>query len=149
MFKAPCGCCLDFKKNKILSVCNRHHEAGKSNRSMIALNREITAANKAHFELMFLEQLRALKFFPPEREYIFHPNRNWRFDFAWPEFKRAVEIDGGVGTGGRHTRRAGYAEDLVKLNEALRLKWEVYRFTTWMVEDGTAIQYMKGIFHIL
>ena len=30
----------------------------------------------------------------PLREYKFHPRRDWRFDFAWPEKKLAVEIQG-------------------------------------------------------
>src|SRR5687768_16750315 len=30
------------------------------------------------------------------------PARRWRFDFAWPELKVAVECDGGTFTGGRH-----------------------------------------------
>ena len=37
---------------------------------------------------------------PCEREYRFFPGRLWRFDFAWPESKVAVKIEGGV-------RRAG------------------------------------------
>ena len=65
----------------------------------------------------------------PEAEYRFHPFRKWRFDFAWPEQKVAVEIEGGIWTRGRHTRGAGYLGDLEKYNEAQLLGWIVLRCT--------------------
>ena len=40
----------------------------------------------------------------PVPEFRFHPERKWRFDFAWPEHKIAVEQEGGVWIQGRHTR---------------------------------------------
>ena len=30
-------------------------------------------------------------------EYRFHPTRKWRFDYAWPENKIALEVEGGSG----------------------------------------------------
>ena len=47
----------------------------------------------------------------PELEYRFHPFRKWRFDFAWPEQKVAVEMEGGVFIGGAHTRGGHYQSD--------------------------------------
>lgn len=65
-----------------------------------------------------------------EREFRFHPVRKWRFDFAWPEKKVAIEIEGAVWTGGRHTRGAGYVKDCEKYNAAAELGWVVLRYTT-------------------
>ena len=31
----------------------------------------------------------------PQSEYKFHPMRKWRIDYAWPDIKLAVEIEGG------------------------------------------------------
>ena len=63
------------------------------------------------------------------KEYKFHPDRRWRFDFAIPEYKIAIEIDGGVWTYGRHNRAQGYIADMAKFNEAAALGWVVLKFT--------------------
>lgn len=62
-------------------------------------------------------------------EYRFHPKRKWRFDAAWPEKMIAVEFEGGIWTGGRHTRGKGYENDCEKYNNALLLGWRVFRLT--------------------
>lgn len=63
------------------------------------------------------------------REYRFHPTRRFRFDYALPEYKIAIEIEGGVWIKGRHTRGAGYQRDLIKYNLATTLGWRVLRYT--------------------
>lgn len=73
--------------------------------------------------------LLAPEFPAPVREYPFAPPRRWRFDFAWPEARAAVEIEGGVWTCGRHTRGSGYGEDCAKYNAAVLNGWRVLRFT--------------------
>lgn len=75
----------------------------------------------------------------PEREFRFHDTRRWRFDFAFPDRKLAVEVEGGTYTNGRHTRGSGYEKDLEKYNTAARLGWTVLRYTTGQVIKGTAI----------
>jgi hypothetical protein len=63
----------------------------------------------------------------PVRQHKFHPTRKWLLDFAWPDRKIAVEIQGGGFIGGAHTG-AGQLRDFDKLNEATRLGWKVYQF---------------------
>ena len=63
----------------------------------------------------------------PVAEHRFHATRKWRFDFAWPAARVALEVEGGVWTGGRHTRGAGYAGDVEKYNEATLAGWRVLR----------------------
>jgi len=58
------------------------------------------------------------------REYRFHPTRKWRFDFASPLLKVAVEIEGR----GRHQSIAGFRADCEKYNTATSMGWRVYRF---------------------
>ena len=65
-----------------------------------------------------------------EKEFRFHETRRWRFDYAFPTLKIAVEVDGGVWTGGRHINPAGYINDMEKLNNAAAMGWLVLRITT-------------------
>ena len=53
--------------------------------------------------------------------------QDWRMDYAWPEERVALEVEGAVWTGGRHTRGAGFSEDLRKYNAAGSMGWIVLR----------------------
>jgi very-short-patch-repair endonuclease len=75
----------------------------------------------------------------PEREFRFHPERKWRLDFAWPELKIGVEVEGLSNKFSRHSTISGYREDCHKYNAAVLLGWRVLRYTTEMVESGQAI----------
>ena len=63
----------------------------------------------------------------PVAELQFEPLRRWRFDFSWPDAKIALEVEGGIWSGGRHTRGAGFVGDMAKYNHAARLGWRVLR----------------------
>jgi very-short-patch-repair endonuclease len=77
----------------------------------------------------------------PVREFRFHPTRQWRFDFAWPAHRFAIEIDGIVGNGkGRHQTAAGMRGDLEKLHEAHMLGWKVYRCSGDMISSGRVLE---------
>jgi very-short-patch-repair endonuclease len=74
------------------------------------------------------------------REYRFHPPRKWRFDFAWLDYKVAVEVDGGIYRRGRHTRGNGFKKDVEKGNAAVLDGWRVLHFTTSHLTTDEAIQ---------
>ena len=74
-----------------------------------------------------------------EREYRFFPDRKWRLDFAIPEEKIGIEIEGITFAGGRHQRIGGYSKDLEKYNKAVLMGWKILRYTTAMVTSGEAI----------
>lgn len=99
---------------------------------------------KSAGEETFALQLRALKIADFEREYVFAKPRKFRFDFAWPDRKIGLEIEGGTWGKSRHTTGSGYRADCVKYNFAASLGWLVYRFTTDMVSSGEAIQLMEA-----
>lgn len=80
-----------------------------------------------------------------EREFKFYPERAWRFDFAIPDRKIAIECEGGVWTNGRHTRGSGFIADLEKYNEAQRLGWSIFRFHGAQVMNGEAIRFLKAV----
>lgn len=66
----------------------------------------------------------------PVFEFVFHPERKFRFDLAWPDYKVALEVQGGLfankaGKVGRHARGAALMQEHVKLNLAASLGWLV------------------------
>ena len=75
----------------------------------------------------FERLLRSVGLPAPVREHRFDPVRRWRFDYAWIEHKVALEVEGGVWTGGRHTRGAGFVADIEKYNAAVVAGWRVVR----------------------
>lgn len=76
---------------------------------------------------------------PFVREFIFHPTRKWRFDFAYLPRKLAIEVEGGIYSKGRHTRPKGYQNDMEKYNAASALGWTLLRFTPEQVKKGIAV----------
>lgn len=85
---------------------------------------------------------------PPEREYRFHPSRRWKFDFAWPQYKLAVEVEGGIWTLGRHTRPAGFEADCEKYNHATVAGWRVLRVTRKLINSGEAIAMIRACLYV-
>ena len=81
----------------------------------------------------------------PAREYRFHPNRRWRFDFAWPLYRVAVEVEGGIFTRGRHVRGSGFERDAEKRNAAVMAGWRVLYFTPRHVKSGQAVQAIESL----
>jgi len=54
----------------------------------------------------------------PVPELRFAAPRRWRFDWAWPELLIALEVQGGIFSGGRHVRGAALLKEMEKLNAA-------------------------------
>ncbi len=83
----------------------------------------------------------------PEREWRFartdNPPRNFRIDYAWPDLKVGLEVDGGIWTAGRHTRGAGWLKDTEKLNLAASLGWRMLRCTPDQLTDLRTIAILK------
>lgn len=79
-----------------------------------------------------------------EREYRFC-ERRWRLDFAWPDERVAVELQGGIFTEGRHSRGQGMLNDMEKLNCAQKMGWTVLLFGPPHVRLGTASLEIKNL----
>jgi len=107
----------------------------------------------------------------PDVERKFHPVRKWRFDYAWPEYLIAVEVEGGafsrpvkcnhcnqfvthrtktgktikVMEGGRHNTGKGFTNDLEKYQAAFALGWRVLRVSPKQARNGEAIEIIARI----
>lgn len=95
-------------------------------------------------EVTLARDLRALKI-NFEQEYKFHPERNWRADFLITGTKILIEVEGGIWSGGRHTRGKGFIADMEKYNAAAVMGFKVLRFDTQQVKSGLAIKQIKNL----
>jgi len=80
-----------------------------------------------------------------EQEYKFHPERKWRADFLITGTKILIEVEGGIWSGGRHTRGKGYIGDMEKYNSAAMMGFTVLRFSTEQVKAGVAIKQIEQL----
>lgn len=69
------------------------------------------------------------------RELRFCPPRRYRFDFAHPVAKVAVEIQGAIWTGGRHSRGSGLIKEHEKLNLAAAHGWRIFYLSANTISD--------------
>lgn len=104
----------------------RSREAGVSTTTPLGVGEETFALHCQAYRI------------PVEREYRFCARR-WRLDFALVDKRIGIEVEGGTWTNGRHSRGSGYERDLDKYNALAKMGWIVFRYTTAMVTNGTAI----------
>jgi len=89
-------------------------------------------------------QLKAAGLDGYQREHVFAPPRKWRIDFAWPDHRLAVEVEGGIYNGGRHTRPIGFIGDIEKYNRAAMDGWLLLRVTGCMIRSGEALRLVEA-----
>jgi very-short-patch-repair endonuclease len=92
-------------------------------------------------------QLRGVGLPQPRAEYRFHHTRHWRLDFAWPEVKLALEVEGGtyMTTASGHRSISGLARDLAKYNELACAGWLLLRVRPEQLEleSGEALRLIE------
>ena len=99
----------------------------KVDKNIPAVKKPSTQKAYIHWNLMYWCNEHAVIL---EEEHKFHPNRKWRFDWAIPALKIAVEYEGlGFNQVSRHTTSTGFTGDTEKYNSAVGLGWKVLRFT--------------------
>ncbi len=64
-----------------------------------------------------------------EKEFQFDEVRKFRFDWAIPSKKIAIEFEGLMSEKSRHTTLNGYSNDCIKYNLAQLKGWRVLRYT--------------------
>jgi very-short-patch-repair endonuclease len=122
-------------------------------------------SEKLHDSMAFAIRARCLPAPVTELRFAKALGRQWRFDFAWPTYMVAVELEGLVMRKlyefdrltrvykavtvvmGRHASPAGIKEDMVKYNAAAQLGWTVLRFDQGTVKSGEAIDQTIRVLH--
>ncbi len=92
------------------------------------------------------------------KELKFCPSRRWRFDYAIPAYKIALEVEGGAfkkrryidgsgelitTTGGRHNSAKGFLGDMEKYNTATVLGWRVLRTIPDALLSGATLDMIR------
>lgn len=81
----------------------------------------------------------------PCREYPIDGTRRYRWDYAWPRFRVAVEKNGGIWMQaedghGAHSRPANIIRDMAKNNVAVRAGWRVLYYTPQQLLAGAVAE---------
>ena len=105
----------------------------------------ITAGRRLLEAVPLNVQCRLVSLPEPIAEHQFALPRRWRFDYAWPDLKLALEVDGGGWINGRHSRGSGIEKDAEKQNTAVALGWRVLRASPAMVKDGRALAAIERV----
>lgn len=106
-------------------------------------------------EIVFAALLKRDGLPEPEREYRFHKDRKWRFDYAFPRWKVALEVEGGVfgftdpktgkrRMGGAHSSITGIKRDIEKYSYAAAMGWLVVRCMPTTLATGETLAFVKG-----
>ena len=77
---------------------------------------------RSYLEEVFDDTISRYHLPQPIREFPFY---KWRFDYAWPQIKIAVEIQGGTYNGGHHVTGKVYENDCWKKAQAQLEGWVV------------------------
>lgn len=86
--------------------------------------------------LLLLTAIMQTQNVPIKQEYKFHPEKRWKFDFAIPAWKVAIEVEGGTWLPkGRHTTGKGFQKDCEKYNAAAVMGWRILRYTGSMINN--------------
>jgi hypothetical protein len=121
-----------------------------SERMTIAEYRSLTGQSKqgavavkqlSPLEELFLRQVRGCDVPEPESQWRFLHNRRFRFDFAWPKNKLALEIQGGYYSNGRHNRDP--IADAKKANIAGLHGWTIIFAKPDDVRNGSALCWVR------
>lgn len=118
-------------------------------RSRVTRPRAIASPRRAKtgssLEARLLLQLRALRLPEPDREVELIPGRKFRWDFAWPAHRLAVEVQGGewMAKGGHNSGR-GIQRDAEKAALATLAGWRQLSVTGSMVRSGRALSLIES-----
>lgn len=92
--------------------------------------------NQSELEAKFLYYWNILRpDFDITAEYRFDKLRRWRFDYAIPLLKIAIELQGGIWNNGKHSRGIGYINDCDKHNAAIEQGWLILSYTSHHLDN--------------
>ncbi len=106
--------------------------------------RQIKAEERKSLECAFETQVRQAGLPEPEREVKLNSSSAHRWDFVWPRYRLAVEINGGIWKLGGHSTGRGIQRDQLKLTLATLAGYRSLQFDAGAVNDGTAVMAVQN-----
>ena len=120
-------------------------------------------SKKSKLEQLFMFQLRSAGFknfcteYPVSRDIVGNSRgvrkrlkdeglQDWRLDFAWPDIKFGVEIQGGTWRKGAHSTGSGIQRDCTKSQQCAGMGWNIVPVTGDDVRNGKALQLIFKLF---
>lgn len=79
-------------------------------------------------EMIFMAALESVGLPRPIKEVVMIKGRRYRVDYAWPDIRLGVEIQGGVFTRGAHGSVYGILQGYKKANDAAANGWSLMYF---------------------
>lgn len=76
----------------------------------------------------------------PVREHHHIPGRKFRIDFAWPDRKLGVEVQGNV-----HRIKERFEADITKRALGMMAGWRILEVSGRAIRDGRAIEWLKDL----
>lgn len=104
---------------------------------------ELEDAFYLHWQLMFPDLPMPVRQHP-----ILNPktNRHWKLDFAWPQEKLAVELQGGSFIRGGHNTAKGQHSDYERHNTLTKMGWRTLFFNTIGCKDmAAAVEFVAEV----
>ena len=99
---------------------------------------------RSKLELTLAFQIRAAGLITPVVEFKAVPGRRYRWDFAWPEQKLLVEVQGGIWTKGGHSTGKGITRDAEKANLATLAGYRCITVTGDQIKSGQALRWIQA-----
>jgi hypothetical protein len=105
-----------------------------------ALEDQFLSLWQAHYSQLILERefsdIAAWEADYQERYAKSKRSKRYRLDFAHPDSRTGIEIQGGVYNRGRHVTGSGYERDCRKYNLAYTSGWTIFLLTSQMAKDA-------------
>lgn len=72
------------------------------------------------------------------------PGRQFRWDFAFPQARLLVEVQGGIWRKGAHSSGVGVTRDCEKAAYAAMHGWRTFGVTAAQIDSGEAVQWINA-----
>lgn len=77
------------------------------------------------------------------------PGRAFRWDFAFPQARLLVEVQGGIWKKGAHSSGAGVSRDCEKSAYAAMHGWRTFGVTSAQIDSGEAVQWIGAALEVV